>query len=437
MKFPRPSDRSKKKKKKKKKKGEVEEEGMSASPNLSYGRSSGHRSAAISPFRRKKLIRDASLVSNEGSFHTALDPNLRLQREDEFASLKTVESIRKRDDLFPCGISQVEWSPGMHIFECTREPQEYLCDKAGFYLISATGASGADVPHSWRHEENLGGSGVEIIGVFKFWWGCKLSILVGSEGDWEQTGQTPYDDTCRSGGGGGASMISIQYPGAKRPILRPVMIAGGGGGATSVRTGRDASTDETPTPTFASHHGANLPQKEFGGGALYGAGGAGMISDGQTDPEGYSGLGGQELQASADVSYEMAKRNEHDFLANPDLEEEPEMGGYGGGGGAVMHHTFGGGGGGGYTGGAGALGGGGGGSSFIDSGVMRCKNLDSRIFVGARGDGVVRIECLCGENPAEVIPQARLRLAELVGRDWVERLKAKGAYNIETDSEHF
>ena len=31
----------------------------------------------------------------------------------------------------------------------------------------------------------------------------------------------------------------------------------------------------------------------------------------------------------------------------------------------------------------------------------------------------------------------RVRLAELVGRDWVERLKAKGAYNIETDSEHF
>ena len=381
---------------------------------------------------------DAAIASNEYAFMSFENPKEKLESDKHQVNLNNLNvRDKKRSDLLPFGLSQIEWSPAAHVFSCTREPQEFICDKAGFYLISAAGASGADVPHSWRDSDNLGGSGVEAIGVFKFWWGCKLSILVGAEGDWEQTGHTLYDDTCRSGGGGGASMISIQYPGAKRPILRPVIIAGGGGGATSVRTGRDASITETPTPTLPSHHGANLPQKEFGGGALYGAGGAGLIGRGQTDAEGYSGFGGEELQNSCDATYEMAKRYEHDYLGNSALEEEPEMGGYGGGGGAVMHHTFGGGGGGGYTGGAGALGGGGGGSSFIDSGVMRCQNIESRLFVGHRGDGVVRIECLCGENPSEVIPQTRVRLRELVGPKWSERLTSRGHYDIEMDTDHF
>ena len=53
------------------------------------------------------------------------------------------------------------------------------------YLVSVSGAKGADVPHAWkRGYVNQGGAGAEVVGLLRLWWGAELWIIVGQQGEY-------------------------------------------------------------------------------------------------------------------------------------------------------------------------------------------------------------------------------------------------------------
>ena len=140
-----------------------------------------------------------------------------------------------------------------------------------------------------------------------------------------------------------------------------------------------------------------------GGEGFFGGGGGGFYSGARNDSfaEGAStGLGDEDRA---------------DLQATPAVVEEAPAANHGGfgGGGAACRKTSAGGGGGGYGGGGGGLQGGGGGGSFSTE-AMGVAPLQKE--VGWRGNGLVRIEMLCGPEISKLGVQERKRLDELIAR---------------------
>lgn len=102
------------------------------------------------------------------------------------------------------------------------------------YMVSVIGASGADVPHTFLKKNNPGGHGAEAIGIVKLRWGQQIWFMVGQKGDWADAGFDNFENKCRSGAGGGASVCAVMYDsgenGGTAPILKPLLVGGGGGG---------------------------------------------------------------------------------------------------------------------------------------------------------------------------------------------------------------
>ena len=66
------------------------------------------------------------------------------------------------------------------------------------YMISVSGARGADVPHAWKKNFiNQGGAGAEVSGLVRLWWGAELWIIVGAQGEMLEGDVSLYDDFVR------------------------------------------------------------------------------------------------------------------------------------------------------------------------------------------------------------------------------------------------
>ncbi|PFX18751.1 hypothetical protein AWC38_SpisGene16847, partial [Stylophora pistillata] len=87
----------------------------------------------------------------------------------------------------------------------------------GWYVIEASGASGANGTNWNQTEWRIGGLGAKIRGTFTLAEGTKLKILVGQEGHHG----TDFGDA--PGGGGGGTFVTFLD-------ATPLIIAGGGGG---------------------------------------------------------------------------------------------------------------------------------------------------------------------------------------------------------------
>lgn len=224
---------------------------------------------------------------------------------------------------------------------------------------------------------------------------------MGAKGTWTHATVTEYDDVCRSGGGGGASMVAVTYPGARDPILQPLIVAGGGGGATSITPGGDARLGLDGGTVRDAMVGGAGGVGGVGGDAHFAGGGGGIVRGGGKDSEGYGEAGGASLAAESSRA----------------LPIEGTHGGYGGGGG-VSTRALGGGGGGGYSGGSGGTWGGGGGGSYAHTSVRIPHCLEKQMFIGNEGDGIVRIEKLSGASITELTDGERVRLADICGPQW-------------------
>jgi len=90
--------------------------------------------------------------------------------------------------------------------------QVWIPDETGLYAIVCGGASGSDVPHSWRNGQWLkGGRGLHFGVVVHLTGGRPHSILVGGKGKWMYTPRTSLGTVVASGGGGGSTSVSILY----------------------------------------------------------------------------------------------------------------------------------------------------------------------------------------------------------------------------------
>ena len=238
--------------------------------------------------------------------------------------------------------------------------QNWHVPTTGVYRISATGAQGGSGDFGFD-----GGRGALIEGDFSLSAGTLLHIVVGEMGE----GSMISGSGGGGGGGGGGSFIVDAFD-------NPLLIAGGGGGvrASVDRNGCDASITEYGISGSGSGSNSPCTVKTTGLGqggvvsaATWGSGGAGFLSDGESD----IGTGGSSWL--------------NGLLGGVSTVCTSDDGGFGGGGSAAG--CPGGGGGGGYSGGDGGRVAGGGGS--YNSGI----NQLALAGVGL-GDGVITISSI-------------------------------------------
>ena len=245
--------------------------------------------------------------------------------------------------------------------------QIFVVPQSGLYRITALGSQGG----STIDGQYFGGLGASMSGDFSLNQGDTLHVLVGQQGVAAGFG---------SGGGGGTFVTRVEYGENILTDVEILLIAGGGGGATSY-TGFDGE----PGLIGANGGDSNVPNggacesngfggsNGLGGGAGCAGGGGGFYSDGDSGTHeaqgGYAYLNGG---FGGDATYQ------GDFT----------FGGFGGGGAGSPGNGYGGGGGG-FSGGGGGswepAGNGGGGGSF-NAGVNQTNEPgvrwgDGRVFI--------------------------------------------------------
>lgn len=222
--------------------------------------------------------------------------------------------------------------------------------QSGLYEIVAIGAAGGDTSGSVY----FGGTGALVGGRFSLNAGTQLDIVVGREG--RRSFINAFEDGPYGGAGGGGTFVFYSL-GALG--YDPLVVAGGGGGASPWQNGWNANTgqaglDADGLPLTSINLGGPSPDGYYsgaGGGALGGSG-----DDSLAGAIGGAFLGYSDYSAGCSV---------------PELVGRGGSGSEGGGGGGCI----GGGGGGGYSGGSGGradsldygTGGGGGGSYNADT----------------------------------------------------------------------
>ncbi len=275
--------------------------------------------------------------------------------------------------------------------------QEWTVPFDGKYNITAAGARGGG---------DDGGDGAVIQSEQYLNEGDTLRILVGQVGD-------AFSDTFTSGGGG--TFISTtegnNYTMADGTTHEPLLVAGGGAGATDPGHDQDGSLDEDGNSAYSSSGcgDAGSPGESCGGGTVGGggfdvAGGGGLCEGGGEDEPYDEEEGGWSFNTGG---------------KGGDGDSE---GGWGGGGASTEVSCDRAGGGGGYSGGAASRGGsgggnaaGGGGGSFVhDDGNL----IDAE--ASNTGQGIVEIEI--EGSPDQVIgTDSNIESGELAELEWSDR----------------
>lgn len=219
--------------------------------------------------------------------------------------------------------------------------QLWVVPASGLYTIKAVGAAGSGTN---------GGRGAGMQGDFSLTAGDSLLIVCGQQGDFPNTGNSA------TGGGGSYVCIvdrnSTDIMSTTTLPVRPMVIAGGGGGNpgvanaacdANITTGGNAGFGTTAFGQGGTNGtGGDIAQNS---GNNRGGGGGGFLTDG--DRSGTCGTAGAESGAS--------------FLNgcvggnNTTCGSQPHQGGFGGGGGSNSTGWRGSGGGGGYSGGGGGM----------------------------------------------------------------------------------
>jgi hypothetical protein len=243
--------------------------------------------------------------------------------------------------------SSATWAQNNNFFTMTTQGyQVWTVPQTASYRIEARGANGGS------SFGGPGGGGARMIGVFSLTRGQKLRIVVGQPGT---------NNTGLNGGGGGASYV-MQETGSTTADIFVIAGGGGAGGYQNNATNRGATTADPSQPGWNGSSNISLNNGRTGGtgGLMFdttgsGAGGGGLLGDGQTSinsAQQAAGKGGQSF-VNGGVG---------GFAFNGSSMD----GGFGGGGSGDWYWWYGSGGGGGYSGGSGGyyFGSGGGGSSF-------------------------------------------------------------------------
>lgn len=243
--------------------------------------------------------------------------------------------------------------------------------------IEALGAQGASGQSGY-----VGGRGAKMSGDFAVEPGSRLIIAVGGKGAGQNSGS--------NGGGGGGSFVVVEdliaptHTIAVGPFagtgIRPLVVAGGGGGTRASvsqngNPGVIGNQGTTGSGSSATGGGSPVTAPEAGGiisGSSWGSAGGGFVGNGAND--GSNGCGGSSFINGAGGGTGCGSSGDN------------AAGGFGSGG--QGRGSWGGGGGGGYSGGQGGRVAGGGGSYNIGA--------DQDNETGFRdGDGLVTITVLC------------------------------------------
>lgn len=286
--------------------------------------------------------------------------------------------------------------------------QEWVVPISGSYKIEAYGAEGGRVFTT----NVLGGRGVVVSGTVSLTAGTKIYIIAGQKGG---TSNLEFSGVGREGGGGGGSFVAF---GTTLLSSTPIMVAGGGAGATVPYIGPGAGLDASTSNTGVSGNSGGAGGVSGNGGAngsaggpYFSSGGGGFYTNGEG---GQGGLGGTSFvnggTGGIGGNNNLGYNNSNDRID----------GGFGSGGAARGNSYCGGAGGGGYSGGGGGGSNsprqGGGGGSFIFSSASDVSSSDG-LYNGAGtlngvitnlnlwnlGAGQVIITSLCAATTAPII----------------------------------
>ncbi len=281
--------------------------------------------------------------------------------------------------------------------------QEWEVPFTGRYDVTAVGAQGGG---------DHGGLGAEITIDVMLEEGDVLRIASGQQGDL-------FDDTFTSGSGGSfvTRVVNDGYEMFDGTDVEPILIAGGGAGATQPNQNQDANLGEggrdgefggNTHGNTGSGSGGNNGDGGNEGGAEGAGSGAGLLGGGSGNGRISSG---DELSRS--------------FVQNPPLTggQEYSDGGFGGGGASIADVYDRAGGGGGYSGGGSATGqdwaaGGGGGSYVTDDDRYDAEIIEEE--VSSTGQGFVELE-IEGSPDRVIGTESGVEPGELTELEWSDR----------------
>ena len=235
--------------------------------------------------------------------------------------------------------------------------QKWTVPETGNYKFTLKGAAGGD--HSTPAV--YGGYGAQVIATLSLIAGDSIRMLIGKRG--ENTDGSQYGRNAGAGGGGGTFVFG------ELTDAEPLLVAGGGGGASESQPGVNASTSTSGTSgSIAGAGGAET-------GGTNGSAGGNLV-DANYDSGSGAGwkTGNGEVTVGADATVGYAPKNGGwgGYRSADASDDWGGHGGFGGGGGGTTENGPGGGAGG-YSGGGGGqgpggfYGGGGGGGSYITS----------------------------------------------------------------------